>query len=105
MLCAGGRRAPLDRKLATYAVWAGTAAPIGWWHAHLPTRFAWFMEGDLITGVPPWGGTAALLAEVPVWAAFGARRLDGWRRGRPNPMVPPQPPQLAAQLGSSRSPP
>lgn len=83
-----GGEARIDRTLTRAAIWAGTAAPVIYWHAHLPTRFAWFVDGDLLTGLPRWLGEVALLAELPVWLAFAVRRIALWRRGRTNAMVP-----------------
>ena len=83
-----GDEAPFDRTLTRAAIWAGTAAPVVYWHAHLPTRFTWFVEGDLVTGLPRWLGEIALVAELPVLLAFLVRRVALWRRGRANAMVP-----------------
>lgn len=83
----GGNESRLDRRLVEAAIWAGTLGPVAWWHANLPTSFAWFLEGDLLTGLPRWVGTAALVLEVPVWAAFFARRAALRRAGAVNPMV------------------
>lgn len=83
----GGGESQRDRKLVVLAVWAGTLAPVVWWHAHLPRQFAWFMEGDLVSGAPAWLGTIALVATVPIWIAFATRRVALWRAGRANPMV------------------
>jgi hypothetical protein len=77
----------LDRRLTAAAVWAGTAAPVVWWHANLPRSFAWFAEGDLITGLPAWLGTLALVLELPVLLAFVVRRAQLRRAGGHNPMV------------------
>lgn len=77
-----------DRQLTSLAIWTGTLAPVLWWHAHLPTQFAWFMAGDLLTGLPSWVGALALWLELPIWLVFLVRRVDLVRRGRANPMVP-----------------
>ena len=47
-----GAEAPtaFDRRLCTAAVWAGTAGPVLYWHASLPRRFSWFMDGDFLAG-------------------------------------------------------
>lgn len=75
----------LDRRLTEAAVWAGTLAPVVWWHAHLPRSFAWFVDGDLFAGLPEVVGGVALLLELPVLVAFVVRR---WQlRAGKNPMV------------------
>jgi uncharacterized membrane protein len=84
----GAGETTLDRRLVEAAVWAGTLAPVIFWHAHLPTRFAWFVDGDLVRGLPGWIGTWALCLQIPVWLAFGARRIALWRRGHRNPLLP-----------------
>ena len=76
-----------DRHLVSAAIWAGTLGPVLYWHAHLPTRFAWFVEGDLVSGAPAWLGTVALWGQVPIWLAFGARRIQRWRQGCSNPLL------------------
>jgi hypothetical protein len=78
---------PLDRRIVEAAVWAGTMAPVVWWHAHLPREFTWFIEGDLVPGLPELVGTLALALQVPVFAVFVARRLALARRGRRNPFL------------------
>lgn len=83
----GGRESAGDRRLVHMALWAGTLAPVVWWHSQLPRRFAWFTPDDLITGLPAWLGTAALLVTVPLWVAFVRRRIQLWRAGSPNWMV------------------
>ncbi|MEM9455706.1 MAG: hypothetical protein AAGF11_16100 [Myxococcota bacterium] len=83
-----GGESRYDRRLVEAAVWAGTAGPVLWWHAHLPTRFVWFMPGDLVTGLPAWLGPAALWGQVPVWLLFFGRRLQLGRRGQGHPLVP-----------------
>ncbi|MCA9706369.1 MAG: hypothetical protein KDK70_11015 [Myxococcales bacterium] len=77
-----------DRRLVEAAIWAGTAGPVLWWHAHLPTHFAWFLPGDLVTGLPAWLGPVALWAQVPVWLAFVLRRAWLQWRGQGHPLVP-----------------
>ena len=82
-----GREDPIDRRLVTAAVWAGTLGPVLHWHAHLPTRFTWFVPGDLVTGAPAWVGTLALWGQVPIWLAFLGRRVQRARRGHRNPLL------------------
>jgi hypothetical protein len=78
---------PRDRTLVRAAIWAGTLAPVIYWHARLPTEFSWFLAGDLVEGLPPVLGELALWAQIPVWVAFVARRIVLWRAGAPNVMV------------------
>ncbi len=82
-----GREQTLDRTLTTAAIWAGTLGPVLHWHAHLPTRFTWFVQGDLISGTPALMGTIALWGQVPIWAAFFVRRYQRWRQGHANPIL------------------
>lgn len=82
-----GREETLDRRLTVAAIWAGTLGPVLHWHAHLPTRFTWFVQGDLIAGAPSWLGTIALWGQVPIWAAFLARRVQRRRQGHANPLL------------------
>ncbi|HET6584802.1 MAG TPA: hypothetical protein VFG69_15195 [Nannocystaceae bacterium] len=78
---------PRDRRIVEAAVWAGTMAPVVWWHSHLPREFAWFVEGDLVPGLPAVVGTIALALQVPVLAVFALRRLALARQGRRNPLL------------------
>ncbi len=82
-----GHEDALDRRLTVAAVWAGTLGPVLYWHAHLPTRFTWFVSGDLLTGAPAWLGPLALWGQLPIWVAFVARRVHRWRRGHTNPFL------------------
>lgn len=55
------RQAPLsslrwmawDRRFDALAVYLGTLYPVLHWHAHLPRRFHWFIDGDFLSGLPP----------------------------------------------------
>ncbi len=82
-----GREQSIDRRLVTAAVWAGTLGPVLHWHAHLPTRFTWFVHGDLLGGAPAWLGAVALWGQLPIWLAFAWRRLQRWRDGHANPIL------------------
>lgn len=82
-----GREHTLDRKLVTAAIWAGTLGPVLHWHAHLPTRFTWFVPGDLIAGAPAWLGAIALWGQGPIWLVFLVRRIQRWRQGHSNPIL------------------
>jgi hypothetical protein len=83
-----GHESLADRRLINLALWTGTLGPVLWWHANLPTRFAWFIDGEFVTGLPAIVGTFALWAQLPVLLVFLARRATLMSRGRGNPMVP-----------------
>lgn len=82
-LRAGEERERVDRLLSKAAIWACTAGPVIWWHAQLPRRFAWFLPGDFIAGLPELVGTVAVWAQLPVLAAFFYRRIQRGRAGHP----------------------
>lgn len=82
-----GGESSFDRRLVKLALWCGTAAPVLWWHGHLPRTFAWFVEGDLFAGVPAAIGTAALWLQLPVWLVFVVRRVALRSAGHRNPML------------------
>ena len=76
----------LDRILDRLAIYASTVAPIVWWHANMPRRFHWFLEGDFVVLVPAWVGSVALAVEWTVVVAWLARQAWRVSRGaRPNP--------------------
>lgn len=83
----GGGESARDRAVVQWAIWAGTLAPVIVWHTRLPRQFAWFIQGDLITGLPPWLGPWVLLATVPIWIVFFVRRIALARQGKTNGMV------------------
>lgn len=69
------------------AVYMATIYPLVYWHAHLPRRFWWFMQGDF---TPPRFDPAPLLtiAAALFWittAVYIARALWQWRNGFTNP--------------------
>jgi hypothetical protein len=76
-----------DRSVVKAAVWAGTLAPVVWWHAHLPREFTWFTEGDLVPGLPELVGTLALALQAPVLVVFAVRRIALRRSGHRNPLL------------------
>jgi hypothetical protein len=80
------RRAPdgsrLDAVIDGAAIYAATLGPLVWWHAHLPRRFAWFVPGDFVAGIPAWAGDAALAIAGGALAAFALRQMAiALRRG------------------------
>jgi len=71
-------RQPIDRYIDDGVIYAATLYPILHWHAHLAdARFAWFIEGDFVTGAIarswlPWFELAWWLAI----AAYALRQLS-----------------------------
>jgi hypothetical protein len=78
-----------DLTVDALAIYAATLFPILWWHAHLPRRFDWFVEGDYLGDlVPEWLSHLATLPYVAALAIFLVRQVevrlrDGrWRTGK-----------------------
>ncbi len=69
--------------LDTVTIYATTLYPLLWWHANLPRRFNWFVDGDFfaIPAVARW--LAPLYWSILL--AYGCRSLWARRRGRGNP--------------------
>jgi hypothetical protein len=42
-----------DRHIDRLTIYASTLFPVLWWHAHLPRKFSWFMQGDFVFGLSP----------------------------------------------------
>lgn len=57
--------------LDSTAVYTATIYPLLWWHAHLPRRFWWFLEGDFARLPVQWVGLLWPL----YWAVLGAYLL------------------------------
>ena len=65
-----------EKRIEEALLWALMLHPILHWHAHLPRRFVWMLEGDFVAGVPPlvanvFGALTALLALL--WLATQVR--------------------------------
>jgi hypothetical protein len=76
-----GAVAPIDRALDRLAVYASTVFPLLWWHANLPRAFAWFVDGDFVTGVPGWAGTVGQAVHFGALGAWGLRQVVRVARG------------------------
>ncbi len=76
-----------NRRAIRAAIWAGTLAPVVYWHATLPRTIAWFVDGDFFVGLPRWAGTLALGVQVVVLAAYAAHRAGRYLRRAANPMT------------------
>ena len=72
---------PRDRALDRAAVYAATLWPLLWWHAHLPSAFAWFVDGDFASGLPAAVATAGGVAHAAVMLAWAARQVVRAVRG------------------------
>jgi len=68
-----GERDRLGRWLDGATVYAATLYPLAWWHARLPRRFAWMIDGDFVGGLPAWVATAAGWLYAALLAAYVAR--------------------------------
>ena len=81
-----GEREPFDKWLDDAVIYAATGWPLLHWHANLPRRFAWFMQGDffdlaaLRPIVVPAGVIYGLLLMVYAWRSGRRAQI-----GRPNP--------------------
>lgn len=78
-----GETSAFDRWLDTATIYAATIFPLLYWHAHLPRRFQWFIQGDFLQGV-----VSAALVELlwPVYLglllAFVLRQILRWAKER-----------------------
>ncbi len=80
---AGEPREGLDRWLDEAVVYAATVYPVLWWHAHLPRRFVWMMEGDFVLPVARSFADALQPFYWGVLVLWGARQWQRWRAGLP----------------------
>jgi hypothetical protein len=83
-----GRRGEHDRLghwLDSATIYAATLYPLLYWHASLPRRFNWFLEGDFVAGVPAALATAAEPVYWTLIAVYAARSVAAWAAGHANP--------------------
>jgi hypothetical protein len=67
------------------AIYMATLYPLAYWHAHLPRRFWWFLQGDF-AALPVWVERAALPVYCLALGAYALRSLYGWVvRGQGSP--------------------
>jgi hypothetical protein len=71
------------RRLDAAAVYGATLTPLLFWHAHLPRRFQWFLQGDFLAGLPPAVPRAAFVLYAAVFAAWAAKEIARSRAGKP----------------------
>lgn len=73
----GGERGGLGLHVDRAAIYLATLHPLVWWHAHLPRRFHWFVDGDFAS-IPAWAPGIT----GPMWAlALGAYAIRSIARG------------------------
>jgi hypothetical protein len=71
----------LGRRLDAAAIYGATLTPLLFWHAHLPRRFQWFLQGDFVAGLPAWVSRAAFAAYAAVFAAWAVKEMARARAG------------------------
>lgn len=81
-----GEHDRLGHWLDAATVYAATLYPLAYWHANLPRRFWWFLEGDFGTTIPAIVASALGWIEVALLATYAARSAHAWLvTKRPNP--------------------
>lgn len=74
----------LDAVIDAAAIYAATLYPLAYWHTHLPRRFSWFVDGDIVS-LPP----SVLPFVAAFWAtalaAYAVRAATRYAARRPNP--------------------
>lgn len=66
------------------AIYTATIYPLLWWHAHLPRRFWWFLEGDFASLPVKWVATLWPLYWL-VLGSYLAKALWSYKVGRGHP--------------------
>lgn len=72
----------LGRRLDAAAIYGATLTPLLFWHAHLPRRFEWFLQGDFLEGLPPFVSRAAFVLYGAVFATWAVKEVARTRSGR-----------------------
>ena len=75
--------APSERRLEEALLWLVMLHPVAHWHAHLPRRFAWMVEGDFVRGLDPRIVTALGALTALVALTWLRTQLRATARGRP----------------------
>ena len=67
-----------ERRLDMATIYGATVAPLVFWHANMPRRFHWFLDGDFVAGLlPREAGVAALGLFGLVFLAWVGK--EAWR--------------------------
>lgn len=77
-----GAEGVVGRRLDAAVIYGATLTPLLFWHAHLPRRFQWFLQGDFLGGLPPAVAGAAFVAFAAVFAAWAVKEASRARAGR-----------------------
>jgi len=75
-------RARLGAWIDGVAIYAATLYPLVWWHTRLPRRFAWFVDGDFVSGLPQAVADAAAAVYALSLGVYVARALLQAQRGQ-----------------------
>lgn len=73
-----------EHYLDCVTIYSATIFPLLWWHAHLPRRFWWFLEGDFATLPVEW----VTMLEPLYWAiliVYLIKSVRTYTEGRGNP--------------------
>lgn len=74
-----------ERRLDGVLLWLVMLHPVVYWHAHLPRRFAWMLEGDFIAGLSPHVASLLGATTAVVTIAWTGIHLRSAIRGRAVP--------------------
>jgi len=74
-----GERDRVGRALDGATVYLATIYPLLWWHARLPRRFWWFVDGDFAPGVPRALATVAGVVYAALSIVYVVRAARGPR--------------------------
>lgn len=69
-------------RLDAAVIYGATLTPLLFWHAHLPRRFQWFLQGDFLAGLPPAVPRVAFVLYAAVFAAWVAKEIARARAGK-----------------------
>jgi hypothetical protein len=72
-----GERDRLGRAIDGGTIYLATIYPLLWWHARLPRRFQWFVDGDFASGAPTMLATIAGVLYAAFAIAYVVRAARG----------------------------
>ena len=77
-----GPEGALSRRLDAAVVYGATLTPLLFWHAHLPRRFQWFLQGDFLGGPAARGLARRRSSSSPPSSRRGSAKEIARARGR-----------------------